>query len=290
MYSTDCRLYFFKPKRNYCREIIDIYTSLSAKLDIHLRTEQLRSEIIAKCKSEMERKRSSLRTKTLEELEKVAVETFQQIINEEITRWREKNNVDNACAPVCEKVLQSFRMLEKNIEKGLVESRKSSDFDINVIHMGIAQVSVNEISDDYPSRIIKENFEGEDPRVSSTMAQAPIVAKETLAIQNNAAEENSILVTKSFSTMSSAQVPLSADNRTLKGTENEPDEDTRLLITGSSSLRSAQVHVPDEELEMLRMRIEKGEREDTQLFTKGKYNVVFFLSYFLNCIQIFIRV
>lgn len=85
----------------------------------------MRSEIIAKCKSEMERKRSSLRTQTFEELENVAVQTFQEIINEEITQWQEKNNVDNTCAPVCDKVLQSFRMLEKNIKKGLVELRKS---------------------------------------------------------------------------------------------------------------------------------------------------------------------
>lgn len=235
-----------------------------------MRTEQLRSEIIAKCKSEMERKRSSLRTKTLEEIEKVAVVTFQQIINEEITRWREKNNVDNACAPVCEKVLQSFRMLEKNIEKGLVESCKSSGSEISFIYMRSAQVPVSEMSDNYPSRTFTENVEREDPRVSCTIAQSPIVAKETLAIQNNATEENSTLVTKSSSTMSSAQVPLSVDNRTLKGTENDLDKDIRLLITDPSSVRSAQVHVPDEELETLRMRMEKGEGEDTQLFTKGK--------------------
>lgn len=41
----------------------------------------------------MEQKRSSLIKLTFEELEMVAVQTFQQIINEEITRWREKNNV-----------------------------------------------------------------------------------------------------------------------------------------------------------------------------------------------------
>lgn len=217
----------------------------------------------------MERERSSLRTKTLEELEKVAVKTFQQIINEEITRWRETNDVDNACAPVCEKVLQSFRMLEKNVEKGLVESRKSSCPEISFKQMESAQVPVNEISENYPSRTFTENVEREYSGLSYIMAQAPIIAKETLDILDNAAEENSTLVKKSSSTMNSAQVPLSVENRTPKGKENDLDEDTRLLITNPSSVRSAQVHVPDEELEMIRMRIEKGDGEDTQLFTKG---------------------
>lgn len=243
----------------------------------------MRSEIIAKCKSEMERNRSSLSTQTLEELEKVAVQTFQEIINEEITQWREKNNVDNACAPVCDKVLQSFRMLEKNIKKGLVESRKSSGSKISFINMRSAQVPVNKISDNCPSRTFTDNFEREDPMLYF-MAQAPIFANETLDILDNAAEENSTLVKKSSSTMNSAQVPLSVGNQSTKGTENDLDEDTRLLITNPSSMRSAQVHVPDEELAMIRMRIEKGGGEEPQLFSKSEYNVVLFLSHFFQTV------
>ncbi|XP_065930284.1 uncharacterized protein [Magallana gigas] len=161
-------------------------------------------------------------------------------------------------------------MLEKNVEKGLVESRKSSCPEISFIHMRSAQVPVNEIRDNYPSRTLTENVEREYSGLSSIMAQAPIFAKETLDILDNAAEENSTLVKKSSSTMNSAQVPLSVENRTPKRKENDLDEDTRLLITNPSSVRSAKVHVPDEELEMIRMRIEKGEGEDTQLFTKGE--------------------
>lgn len=239
----------------------------------------MRSKIIAKCKSEMERKRPSLRAHTFEELEKVAVQTFQQIINEEITQWRIKNNVDNACAPVCDKVLQSFRMLEKNIEKRLVESRKSSGSKISFINTRSAQVPVNEISGNCPSRTFTDNVEREDPRLS-TMAQAPIVAKETLDILDNAAEENSTLVKKSSSTMNSAQVPLYVDNQATKGTENDLDGDSRQLLMDPFSLRSAQVHVADEEQEMLRVRTEKGGGEDLQLFSKSEYNVVLFLSYF----------
>lgn len=239
----------------------------------------MRSKIIAKCKSEMERKRPSLRTHTFEELEKVAVQTFQQIINEEITQWRIKNNVDNACAPVCDKVLQSFRMLEKNIEKRLVESRKSSGSKISFINTRSAQVPVNEISGNCPSRTFTDNVEREDPRLS-TMAQAPIAAKETLDILDNAAEENSTLVKKSSSTMNSAQVPLYVDNQATKGTENDLDGDSRLLLMDPFSLQSAQVHIADEEQEMLRVRTEKGGGEDLQLFSKSEYNVVLFLSYF----------
>lgn len=241
----------------------------------------MRSKIIAKCKSEMERKRPSLRTHTFEELEKVAVQTFQQIINEEITQWRINNNVDNACAPVCDKVLQSFRMLEKNIEKRLVESRKSSVSKISFINTRSAQVPVNEISGNCPSRTFTDNVEREDPRLS-TMAQAPIVAKETLDILDNAAEENSTLVKKSSSTMNSAQVPLYVDNQATKGTENDLDGDSRLLLMDPFSLRSAQVHVADDEQEMLRVRTEKGGGEDLQLFSKSEYNVVLFLSYFFS--------
>lgn len=241
----------------------------------------MRSKIIAKCKSEMERKRPSLRTHTFEELEKVAVQTFQQIINEEITQWRINNNVDNACAPVCDKVLQSFRMLEKNIEKRLVESRKSSVSKISFINTRSAQVPVNEISGNCPSRTFTDNVEREDPRLS-TMAQAPIVAKETLDILDNAAEENSTLVKKSSSTMNSAQVPLYVDNQATKGTENDLDGDSKLLLMDPFSLRSAQVHVADEEQEMLRVRTEKGGGEDLQLFSKSEYNVVLFLSYFFS--------
>lgn len=229
----------------------------------------------------MERKRPSLRTHTFEELEKVAVQTFQQIINEEITQWRINNNVDNACAPVCDKVLQSFRMLEKNIEKRLVESRKSSVSKISFINTRSAQVPVNEISGNCPSRTFTDNVEREDPRLS-TMAQAPIVAKETLDILDNAAEENSTLVKKSSSTMNSAQVPLYVDNQATKGTENDLDGDSKLLLMDPFSLRSAQVHVADEEQEMLRVRTEKGGGEDLQLFSKSEYNVVLFLSYFFS--------
>lgn len=229
----------------------------------------------------MERKRPSLRTHTFEELEKVAVQTFQQIINEEITQWRIKNNVDNACAPVCDKVLQSFRMLEKNIEKRLVQSRKSSGSKISFINTRSAQVPVNEISSNCPSRTFTDNVEREDPRLS-TMAQAPIVAKETLDILDNATEENSTLVKKSSSTMNSAQVPLYVDNQATKGTENDLDGDSRLLLMDPFSLRSAQVHVADEEQEMLRVRTEKGGGEDLQLFSKSEYNVVLFLSYFFS--------
>lgn len=229
----------------------------------------------------MERKRPSLRTHTFEELEKVAVQTFQQIINEEITQWRIKNNVDNACAPVCDKVLQSFRMLEKNIEKRLVESRKSSGSKISFINTRSAQVPVNEISGNCPSRTFTDNVEREDPRLS-TMAQALIVAKETLDILDNAAEENSTLVKKSSSTMNSAQVPLYVDNQATKGTENDLDGDSRLLLMDPFSLRSAQVHVADEEQELLRVRTEKGGGEDLQLFSKSEYNVVLFLSYFFS--------
>lgn len=230
----------------------------------------------------MERKRSSLRTLTLEELEKVAGQTFQQIINEEIILWRAKNNVVNACAPVCKKVLQSFRMLEKNIEKGLAESRKSSGSEILVLYMRSAQVPVNEISDNYPSRTSTENDEIEDHRLSSTIRSYPdpIVAKEALGRPNNDAEENSPLYTKVSPSNSFAQVPVNVDNQTSKGTKNDRAGDTRLLITDPSSVRSAQVHLPDEELEMLRMRIEKEKGEDAQLFTKGKYNVVLFLFFF----------
>lgn len=231
----------------------------------------------------MERKRPSLRTHTFEELEKVAVQTFQQIINEEITQWRIKNNVDNACAPVCDKVLQSFRMLEKNIEKRLVESRKSSGSKISFINTRSAQVPVNEISGNCPSRTFTDNVEREDLRLS-TMAQAPIVAKETLDILDNAAEENSTLVKKSSSTMNSAQVPLYVDNQATKGIENDLDGDSRLLLMDPFSLRSAQVHVADEEQEMLRVRTEKGGGEDLQLFSKSEYNVVLFLSYFFQTV------
>lgn len=89
----------------------------------------------------MEQKRSSLRKLTFEELEMVAIQTFQQIINEEITRWRERYQVNYACSPVCERVLRSFRMLEKKIEKDLVGLWNRSGFErASVIYMRSSQV------------------------------------------------------------------------------------------------------------------------------------------------------
>lgn len=72
------------------------------------------------------------------------------------------------------------------------------------------------------------------------------------------------------------------DNQATKGTENDLDGDSRLLLMDPFSLRSAQVHVADEEQELLRVRTEKGGGEDLQLFSKSEYNVVLFLSYFFS--------
>lgn len=55
-----------------------------------MRAEKTRYDIIKKCKTELERKRTSIMTGNIEELEQVVVKTFQHIINEEITQWREK--------------------------------------------------------------------------------------------------------------------------------------------------------------------------------------------------------
>lgn len=86
-------------------------------------------------------------------------------------------------------------------------------------------------------------------------------------------------------TMSGAQVPITVEEQIPNGTENNKgEEDTRLLITDSSSLRSAQVHVTDDELEKLRM--ENGEGEDAQLFTNGKRFFACFKTLFenFNCV------
>lgn len=235
----------------------------------------------------MERKRSSLITQTFEELEKVVVQTFQQIINEEITQWREKNNVDNACAQVCEKVLRCFRMLDKKIEKGLVGYCDKNDSERSSIHMRSAQVSVNGNCDYDPSRTNAENAEREDASFSSTMgsAQVPVNENKTYIRLDNAEQEDNRLHTNESITMSGAQVPITVDEQIPNGTKkNKGEEDTRLLITDSSSLRSAQVHVTDDELEKL--RIENGEGEDAQLFTNGKRFFACFKTLFeiFNCV------
>lgn len=69
--------------------------------------------------------------------------------------------------------------------------------------------------------------------------------------------------------MSGAQVPVTANENRPNCTENITEEDTTLRITDQSSLRLAQVHVTDMELEMLIRTNGKG--EDTQLFTNSKY-------------------
>lgn len=237
----------------------------------------------------MERKRSSLITQTFKELEKVVVLTFQQIINEEITQWREKNNVDNACAHVCEKVLRCFRMLDKKIEKGLVGYCDKNDSERSSIHIRSAQISVNGNCDYDPSRTNAENVEREDAAFSSTMGsgQVPINEKKTYNGSDNAEQEkNNRLHTNESITMSGAQVPITVEEQIPNGTENNKgEEDTRLLITDSSSLRSAQVHVTDDELEKLR-RMENGEGEDAQLFTNGKRFFACFKTLFenFNCV------
>lgn len=236
-----------------------------------MRTEKIRSEILKKCKSELERKRTSIITGNIEELEKVVVQTFQHIINEEITQWREKNNVDNACAKVCKKVLLSFRMLDKKIEKGLVGYCDKNGSERSFMQMRSAQVSVNGNCDYDPSRTTAENAEREVSSFSSNMgsAQVPVNEKKTYIRPDNAEQEDNRLQKNESITMSGAQVPITVDKQTPNGTENNKrEEDTRLLITDSSSLRSAQVHVTEDELEKL--RIENGEGEDAQLFTNGK--------------------
>lgn len=252
----------------------------------HLRAEKTRYDIIKKCKSELERKRTSLITRNIEELEGVAVQTFQHIINEEITQWREKNNVDNACAKVCEKVLRSFRILDKKIEKGLVGYCDKNGSERSFMQMRSAQVSVNGNCDYDPSRTTAENAEREDSSFSSTMgsAQVPVNDNKTYIRPDNAEKEDNRLHKNESIIMSGAQVPITVDKQIPNGTENNKrEEDTRLLITDSSSLRSAQVHVTDDELEKL--RIENGDGEDAQLFTNGKCFFACFKTLFeIDCV------
>lgn len=234
----------------------------------HLRTELTCSEIIAKCKLEIEQKRSSLRKLTFEELELVAIQiqTFQQIINEEITRWREKNNVYNACSPVCKRVLRSFRMLEKKIEKNMVGlCNRSGSERASVIYMRSSQVD-NGIDDQTTRRPCTENAKKEDVPSPSTM-ESTKVSFEIYNRQNGSDESR--LHRDGSIAMSGVQVPVTANENRPNCTENITEEDTRLWITDQSSLRLAQVHVTDMELEMLIRTNGKG--EDTQLFTNSKY-------------------
>lgn len=232
----------------------------------HLRTELTCSEIIEKCKSEIEQKRSSLRKLTFVELELFAVHTFQQIINEEITGWREKNQVNYACSPVCERVLRSFRMLEKKIEKDLVElCNRSGSERASVIYMRSSQVD-NGIDDQTTSRPCTENAKKEDDLSPSTI-ESTNVSFEIYNRQNGSDECR--LHRDGSITMSGAQVPVTANENRPNCTENITEEDTTLRITDQSSLRLAQVHVTDMELEMLIRTNSKG--EDTQLFTNSKY-------------------
>lgn len=234
----------------------------------HLRTELTCSEIIAKCKLEIEQKRSSLRKLTFEELELVAIQiqTFQQIINEEITRWREKNNVYNACSPVCERVLRSFRMLEKKIEKNMVGlCNRSGSERASVIYMRSSQVD-NGIDDQTTRRPCTENAKKEDAPSPSTM-ESTKVSFEIYNRQNGSDESR--LHRDGSIAMSGVQVPVTANENRPNCTENITEEDTRLWITDQSSLRLAQVHVTDMELEMLIRTNGKGEY--TQLFTNSKY-------------------
>lgn len=214
----------------------------------------------------MEQKRSSLRKLTFEELEMVAIQTFQQIINEEITGWRKRNQVNCACSPVCERVLRSFRMLEKKIEKDLVGLWNRSGFErASVIYMRSSQVD-NGIDDQTKSRPCTENAKKEDALSPSTMEST----KFSLEIYNrqNGSDECRLHRDGSIA-MSGAQVPVTANENRPNCTENITEEDTTLRITDQSSLRLAQVHVTDMELEMLIRTNGKG--EDTQLFTNSKY-------------------
>lgn len=252
--------------------MIDIYTTLSANLQKHLRTVQTCSEIIGKCKLEMEQKRTSLRSLKIGDLDNFAIQTFQQIINEEITQWWEKNKVECACAPVYKKILQNFCMLEKSVKEGLVRHFDKSGSESSSIHLSSAQVPVNRSGDNDPSRKFTEDAEKEDYLFSYPMGsgEVPVVANEAYNRPNNSEEEeNQIHKNGSFAMSGAqyAQIPVIADEQESNGVENGGKDDSTLLITGS--LRSAQVHVTDEELEMLSRK--NGEGEDTQLFTRGKY-------------------
>lgn len=113
-----------------------IYTILSLKLHDHLRTKETCSDIIRKCKSEMTQRLSDPNIVSLKDIEKASNETLQKLINEEITKWRENNQVDNACAQIEKEVLGSYRRLEQSLEQRLMNSgRKCS--------LGSAQVPTN---------------------------------------------------------------------------------------------------------------------------------------------------
>ena len=73
---------------------------------------------------------------SLKDIEKASNETLQQLINEEITKWRENNQVDNACAQIEKEVLGSYRRLEQNLEQRLMNSGLECS-------LGSAQVPTN---------------------------------------------------------------------------------------------------------------------------------------------------
>lgn len=229
-----------------------------------MRTVQTCSEIIGKCKLEMEQNRTSLRSLKIGDLDNFAIQTFQQIINEEITQWWEKNKVECACTPVYKKILQNFCMLEKSVRHFDKSGSESSS-----IHLSSTQVPVNRSGDNDPSRKFTEDAEKEDYLFSYPMGsgEVPVVANEAYNRPNNSEEEENQIHKNGSFAMSDAQIPVIADEQEPNGVENGGKDDSTLLITGS--LRSAQVHVTDEELEMLSRK--NGEGEDTQLFTRGEY-------------------
>lgn len=214
----------------------------------------------------MEQKRSSIKTQTIEELEKVVLQTFQQIINEEITQWREKNRVDNACAPVCEKVLHNFRMLEKKIVKDLLGCSKRPLKDIRS-----AQVPVDENDDQNHSRTCTGNAKREDAWFLSTMgsAQDPVITNETYIRPDNVSEGDSRQQTKELNTMLGVQVPVTANEQNGNHGINSEEKDTTLLITDSATPRSAHIIGTNKELEM------KEEEEEFQVFTNGNCLLIF---------------
>lgn len=196
----------------------------------------------------MEQKRSSIKTQTVEEIEKVILQAFQQIINEEITQWREKNRVDYACAPVCEKVLQDFRMLDRKIVNDLVgysgSERPSKD-------IRGAQDSEDENFDQNYSRTCTEIAKREDAWFLSTMgsAQNPVIAKETYLRPDNVSEGHGRQKTNGSNTMRGAQVPVTEKEQNGNHGINSKEKDTTLLITDSAIPRSAHIIVTDKEEE-----------------------------------------
>ncbi|XP_061185527.1 uncharacterized protein in xynA 3'region-like [Saccostrea echinata] len=131
-----------KPKIKYCRDVIEIYRSLSLKLHKHLRAENTCSKIIKECKAEIQRKMAVFKPRTYENVINFSVNLLQEIINEEITEWREKNDVENACAKVKLKVLGSFRSLERNIEQELTDSGESVCSSKSAASWGSAQAPI----------------------------------------------------------------------------------------------------------------------------------------------------